>query len=90
MAKKTDPEITKRKVTMKSTVLVGENEEGQNLYQDFYAADYVKPEELEAYVADAKTRWQLVTVSEEPDAGPAGYHGQTVLMDGTVLEATKG
>jgi hypothetical protein len=30
-----------------------------------------------------------VEVSDEPDAGPGGYHGQTVAPDGTVYAATK-
>jgi hypothetical protein len=31
----------------------------------------------DAYVADARTRWQTVEVGDEPDAGPAGYDGAT-------------
>ena len=56
---------------------------------EMQAVDYVLPEELDAYVADAATRWQSVIVSDVPDAGPGGYDGQTVLLDGTVRPATK-
>jgi len=57
--------------------------------------DYVRPDFLDAYVANAQTVWQLVEVSEEPDAGPGGYDGETVIPDeldhplaGTVYGAT--
>jgi hypothetical protein len=46
------------------------------------AVDYVRPDFLDAYVADARTRWQSVEVSEEPDAGPGGYHGETNVPEG--------
>jgi hypothetical protein len=69
--KKRDPRITKRRVTMRSVRLVGEEQ------VEDHAVDFVRPDHLDAYVADARTRWQSVEVSEEPDAGPAGYHGQT-------------
>jgi hypothetical protein len=70
MAKNT-PEITKRRVTM-TTV---EMRDGVLVKHE--AVDHVRPDFLDAYVADARTRWQSVVVSDEPDAGPAGYHGQT-------------
>ena len=76
------PEITKRKVTMSNVVLVGRDADGKELFQKHVATDFVNPEFLDAYVADARTRWQLVEVSEEPDAGPGGYHGQTVVPEG--------
>lgn len=76
-----EPEITKRRVEMRSSVAVGVDAEGHTLYQDHIATDYVRPDFLDAYVADAKTRWQLVTVSDEPDAGPGGYHGQTAVPE---------
>ena len=66
------PEITKRRVTMRS-VTAGPN--GQTM--SYEAVDYVRPDFLDAYVADARTRWQSVEVSDEPDAGPGGYHGAT-------------
>lgn len=69
------PEITKRKVTMKGVSL---SADGQSVLHH-EAIDYVRPDHLEAYVADARTRWQSVTVSDEPDAGPAGYYGQTAV-----------
>lgn len=69
---KTDPRITKRRVTMRSATLSADGEVRTN-----EAVDYVRPDFLDAYVADARTRWQQVTVSDEPDAGPAGYDGTT-------------
>ncbi len=71
-------EITKRKVTMrnKTTTL---REDGSELTVETSASDYVRPDFLDAYVTDAKTRWQYVEVSDKPDAGPGGYHGQTVI-----------
>ncbi len=71
MATTTDPRVTKRRVTMRSIVLT------PNGPMEHEATDYVRPDHLEAYVADAKKRWQLVEVSDEPDAGPGGYEGQT-------------
>lgn len=69
-------QITKRRVTMRSIVAVPGG------VQEHVATDYVRPDFLDAYVADALTRWQTVEVSEEPDAGPAGYHGATVVPEG--------
>lgn len=71
----TDPRITKRRVTMRSITLSPDG--SRTLTHE--AVDYVRPDHLEAYVADAKTRWQSVTVSDEPDAGPAGYDGETAV-----------
>lgn len=74
------PEITKRRVTMRSAFLTGRtDDEGRPEVATAEATDYVLPEVLDAYVADAKTRWQTVEVSEEPDAGPAGYGGATYV-----------
>lgn len=42
----------------------------------YEATDYVATEHLDAYVADAQTRWQSVTVSEEEDHGPGGADGE--------------
>lgn len=82
--KKKDPRITKRRVTMTNT---------EPFHQ---AVDYVLPEVLDAYVKDASTRWQQVTVSDEPDAGPGGYDGETYYpayldhpLAGTTVPATK-
>lgn len=69
---KTDPRVDKRRVTMRSAVLAADG--NPHIHE---CVDYVRPDFLEAYVADARTRWQVVTVSDEPDAGPGGYHGQT-------------
>lgn len=63
-----DPEITKYRVTMS-------NPDG------FACTDYVREDFLDAYVEDAKTRWETVEVSEEPDAGPAGYYGPTFVPE---------
>ena len=60
----TDPRIDKRRVTMKSIRL---SADGSTITEE--AVDYVRPDHLDAYVADARTRWQLVEVSDEPDAG---------------------
>lgn len=77
-----EPEITKRRVTMTSVVVNGFNSDGTPNIETHQAIDYVRPDFLDAYVADARTRWQDVTVSDEPDAGPAGYHGETVVPAG--------
>jgi hypothetical protein len=71
---KPDPRITKRRVTMKS--VVAQPGGGTATHE---AVDYVRPDFLDAYVEDARTRWQVVEVSDEPDAGPGGYDGDTVV-----------
>jgi hypothetical protein len=43
------------------------------------AVDYVPAAILDAYVADAKTRWAQVVVGDEPDAGPGGIDGETII-----------
>jgi hypothetical protein len=43
--------------------------------QEHEATDYVDENHLEAYVADAKTRWQAVIVGDEIDHGPGGAKG---------------
>ena len=55
--------------------------EGKPTVSKMEAVDYVRPDHLDAYVADARTKWQNVEVSEEPDAGPGGYEGQTAFPD---------
>lgn len=84
------PQVTKRKVTMRNIQLAPD---GATVEQK--AEDYVTPDFLDAYVADARTRWQHVEVSDKPDAGPGGYDGATVIparLDhpdaGTVRPAT--
>jgi len=54
----------KRRVTMTNTVAVPGG------VASHVATDYVPVEQLDAYVADAKTRWQLVEVGDEHDGGP--------------------
>jgi hypothetical protein len=72
MAKDDSTKIDKRKVTMRSVRLLPD---GSTATEE--ATDYVRPDHLDVYVADAQTRWQLVQVSDEPDAGPGGYDGAT-------------
>ena len=72
-----DETITKRRVTMTSIVAVPPSPEFPDGLAKHEAVDYVRPDFLDAYVADARNNWQSVVVSEEPDAGPAGYHGAT-------------
>lgn len=89
-----DPRTTKRRVTMRSATIT---EAGVNVVT---VEDYVPDDErgiLPAYVADARTRWQSVTVSEEFDAGPGGYDGETTVpadldhpLAGQVFPATDG
>lgn len=76
MAQPTDPRVTKRRVTMRSTVAIPGG------VAEHVAVDYVRPDHLDAYVADARTRWQVVEVSDVPDAGPAGYEGATCVPAG--------
>jgi hypothetical protein len=80
MAGKTDPRITKRRVTM-TTYMVRVDDKGTPFMETHQAIDYVRPDFLEAYVQDAQTRWQHVEVSDEPDAGPGGYDGETVVPE---------
>lgn len=72
---KTDSRVDKRRVTMRNRSLLP----GTDVIQVQEATDYVRPDFLDAYLADARTRWQEVAVSDEPDAGPGGYEGQTVI-----------
>lgn len=69
-----DPQITKRRVTMSSVSL---GADGEVLTHG--AVDYVRQDFLDAYVASARAQWQHVEVSDEPDAGPAGYGGATFV-----------
>lgn len=87
MAAKKDDRITKRRVTMTSySTVVSEDGEPQVLKHQ--AVDYVPPDMLDAYVADAKHRWQSVAVSDEPDAGPGGYDGETTVPEHIKLGKT--
>lgn len=75
-ATKQDPRIDKRRVTMTNWITIPDDDGNPQTFPQI-ATDYVRPDFLDAYVADARTRWASVVVSDEPDAGPAGYHGQT-------------
>lgn len=77
----TDPRVTKRRVTMRNTIVVGyDHEHGDApILQDHLARDFVTPDFLDEYIAEAKTRWALVTVGDTPDAGPGGYDGPTAV-----------
>lgn len=70
-------QVTKRRVTMTGAYQVGAD--GTVTILPGEAVDYVLPEILDAYVADARKRWTSVVVSEEPDAGPGGYHAATYI-----------
>lgn len=87
-----EPQVTKRRVTMTSIVATGtypaldddhnpHPQAGQPVVAVHQAFDWIRPDYLDAYVADARTRWQTVEISDEPDAGPGGYHGQTWVPD---------
>lgn len=78
MATKKDPRVTKRRVTMRSVSLAPNGETVTTEKVD-YVPDDVRggANVLDAYVAKARELWQFVEVSDEPDAGPGGYHGQT-------------
>lgn len=82
MATRTDDRITKRKVTMRSVSLAPPDVKGPNgepVYQTWEKVDYVRPDYLPAYLEVARGLWQAVEVSEEPDAGPAGFDGATYV-----------
>jgi hypothetical protein len=61
--------LDRRRVTMTNAVATAN---GVEIHQ---AEDFVDITHIDAYVADAKTRWQAVTVGDEPDDGPAGAAG---------------
>ena len=52
---------------------------------DQVATDYVPDEILDAYVADAQTRWDTVEIGDE-DNGPGGADGETVIPEHLVEE----
>ena len=70
-------DITKKRVTMRNVSLLPTGETAA-----MEATDYVREDFLDEYVADAQTRWQYVEVSEEYDAGPGGFEGQTFIPSG--------
>lgn len=73
-ASEPDPRVTKRRVTMRSISL---GPEGTTL--EIVRTDYVRPDFLESYLVVARQLHQQVEVSDEPDAGPAGYDGPTFV-----------
>lgn len=78
MAKlKVDERVDKRKVSMRNRRVV-DTAEG-TVILEYGPDDFVRPDILDAYVADARTRWDKVEVGDEPDAGPAGYDGPTFV-----------
>lgn len=69
---KTAQKTDKRKVTMRSVRL---DPNGVTITEE--CIDYVPLAVLEAYMADARSRWQFVEAGSEPDAGPGGVDGDT-------------
>jgi hypothetical protein len=57
---------------MRNVTLLADGEVGT-----LEVTDYVPVDVVEAYAADARTRWQYVGVGEEHDPGPAGDDGET-------------
>ncbi len=98
-----DPRIDKRKVTLTNYIVIPVDGAEPEVHKH-KVEDFVGPEYLEEYLRVARTpdpktgapRWQQIEVSEEPDAGPGGYHGETSIpaelnhpLAGTVLAATE-
>ncbi len=89
MTKKSAPDtrIDKRCVTLTNYVVV-ETDDGPQIYVH-QVKDYVGPEYLAEYLEEAQAvdpntggpRWRKVDVSEEPDAGPGGYDGETNIPE---------
>ncbi len=70
----------KRKVTMTSVdARIGAD--GKTVIAEHKAVDYVPADVVDAYVADAQTRWQHVTVGDEHDSGPGGDDGDTAELN---------
>jgi hypothetical protein len=76
-SKKVDPRVDKRRVTMTNFGVGGVDSDGKPVVTKIEKVDYVRPDILDAYVENARTAWQNITVSDEPDAGPGGYDGET-------------
>lgn len=72
------PEITKRRVTC-TTWTTSADAKGDVQVSKHEVVDFVRPDFLDAYVADAQAKWQSVVVSDKPDAGPGGYEGATSI-----------
>lgn len=64
--------IEKRKVVMKSAIVLSDQTTATA-----EATDYVPVDILDAYVEDARTRWQSVEVEDGHNPGPAGDRGPT-------------
>lgn len=67
----TAAKIEKRRVEMTNVVATPDGP------AEHKAVDYVPVDLLDVYVADARKRWQLVTVGDEHDPGPGGDEGTT-------------
>jgi len=82
----TDRRITKRKVTLTAVTAAGTAPDGRPLISTQVQVDYwdtARPGLIDALTADAHARgWQSVEVGTEPDAGPAGWDGATVIPAG--------
>jgi hypothetical protein len=79
-----EPQITKKRVTMRTAEIVPgmTDDAGKPVVKITEGVDYVREDFLDAYLVDARSRWQTVEVSEEYDAGPAGYDGATYVPPG--------
>jgi hypothetical protein len=66
--------MEKRKVTMTSYFALPDGGVGMHK-----ATDHVALEHLDAYEADARTRWQSVTHGDEHDPGPGGDDGDYTI-----------
>jgi hypothetical protein len=82
-----EPQVTKRRVTLTNWLVTGVDEHGNPVVMKNEQVDYVPDDVrdgvnvLEAYLAAVHPNWQSVVVSDEPDAGPGGYHGQTHIPE---------
>lgn len=67
--------VEKRKVTMTNAIATPDG------VMTHEAVDYVPVDLLDAYLADAHSRWQSVVVGpDEHDPGPGGDDGQTTYL----------
>lgn len=70
--------IEKRHVRLQNTQVVGYDENGRAMLADHVVDDYVPVTILDAYLEDARTRWQFAdVVADAHDPGPAGDDGFT-------------
>jgi hypothetical protein len=61
----------KRRVVMTNVFATPTPDGGPVTVATHQATDYVPVDILDAYVADARTRWALVEVGDSHDGGPA-------------------